>query len=521
MSLLLHALLLSLQFDGEGRGWLGLGGTMRDRRVDATELRVTLVRPGAAAATLAPPDESIIVRAGERPQVALPPPLPNGVFSAVTTNAAPPPGLPEPQAKDLLSLKLSRELSAGAAQAAITPNLAAAPAIATSAPAAPETKPEPEPRADTTPPVLAVDRSPEPAPVVVAASRAAEEPAQEEQARLDTERLAEERKEAIRREAERLEAARTEAARAEAARIEGERREAARLAQERLEAQRQAVMQQGAAKAEAARAEAARQEAERKELARREAARVEAARAEALKAEAARIEAAQAEAARAEAARLAAQRAEALRQEAARNAAAKAEAQRQEAARADAARREAEKLDAVRQAAAKAEAARAQEEKDEDARREARRRNLARILEEEAKQRDSAKFAASKPILPLSLSSARRVRLWGRADANEALVQYAEAWARKIQLNTLPDAVKQIAERKPANPMVTVAIRSDGTIESVTIVQGSGVAEVDEAIRRIVQGHAPYLPFPPELARDYDVIEVRRTWFFDVAVRLQ
>jgi outer membrane biosynthesis protein TonB len=67
---------------------------------------------------------------------------------------------------------------------------------------------------------------------------------------------------------------------------------------------------------------------------------------------------------------------------------------------------------------------------------------------------------------------------------------------------------------------VTVAIRSDGSVESVTFVMSSGVAEIDEAIRRIVQSQVPYQSFPPALAREYDVIEIRRTWYFDVAVRL-
>jgi TonB family protein len=68
--------------------------------------------------------------------------------------------------------------------------------------------------------------------------------------------------------------------------------------------------------------------------------------------------------------------------------------------------------------------------------------------------------------------------------------------------------------------VVTVAVRSDGSVESVTFVLSSGVPEVDEAIRRIVQSHQHYQAFPPALARDYDVVEIRRTWHFDVAVRL-
>lgn len=63
-------------------------------------------------------------------------------------------------------------------------------------------------------------------------------------------------------------------------------------------------------------------------------------------------------------------------------------------------------------------------------------------------------------------------------------------------------------------------MRSDGSVESVTFHVSSGVPQVDEAIRRIVHGLQPHAPFPPALAREVDVVEIRRTWFFDAAVRL-
>ena len=100
------------------------------------------------------------------------------------------------------------------------------------------------------------------------------------------------------------------------------------------------------------------------------------------------------------------------------------------------------------------------------------------------------------------------------------MVLYAEAWARKIAFNTPLDTVRDLSRQPHVDPVVTVAIRSDGSVESVTFVLSSGSPDIDEAIRRIVQGQVPYKPFSPALARDYDVIEVRRTWYFDGAVRL-
>jgi hypothetical protein len=144
---------------------------------------------------------------------------------------------------------------------------------------------------------------------------------------------------------------------------------------------------------------------------------------------------------------------------------------------------------------------------------EAARRAIGRQLDEEAARRDAA--ARQSPS-----GSGRRYRLFGRTDPNAELILYAEAWARKIQLNMTFDMVREAAKERHGDPLETVAIRSDGSVESVTFVQSSGVAAIDDAIRRIVYSQAPYQVFPPALASEYDVIEIRRTWYFDVAIRL-
>ena len=99
-------------------------------------------------------------------------------------------------------------------------------------------------------------------------------------------------------------------------------------------------------------------------------------------------------------------------------------------------------------------------------------------------------------------STVRRYRLFGRTDPDAEIILYAEAWARKIQLNMTFDMVREVAKQPHTDPLVTVAIRSDGSVESVTFVQSSGVAALDEAIRRIVDSQTPYQAFPPGLARE-------------------
>jgi len=182
---------------------------------------------------------------------------------------------------------------------------------------------------------------------------------------------------------------------------------------------------------------------------------------------------------------------------------------------------ETERQEAARRAAPGQESARPSDE-GEEAAREARRQALGRQLDEAAARREEATRPTLKPDgRPYSWGSQRRARLLGRTDPNAELVLYAEAWARKVHLNMTFDMVREAAKRPHVSPLVTVAIRRDGAVESVTFVVSSGVPEIDEAVRQIVQSQAPYLPFPPALASEFDVIEIRRTWHFDTAVRLQ
>jgi TonB family protein len=122
--------------------------------------------------------------------------------------------------------------------------------------------------------------------------------------------------------------------------------------------------------------------------------------------------------------------------------------------------------------------------------------------------------------VPLPTPGLRRRTLINRADRDPAVVMYAEGWRQKIEVNATLDGVKELPEGSFESPLVTVALRSDGTVESVTINRSSGSAAVDEAVKRIVRQQAPYGRFPPGLAEDVDVLEIRRLWTFGAAVRL-
>jgi outer membrane biosynthesis protein TonB len=97
---------------------------------------------------------------------------------------------------------------------------------------------------------------------------------------------------------------------------------------------------------------------------------------------------------------------------------------------------------------------------------------------------------------------------------------YAEGWRQKIELNASLELLNGATAGTYVNPVVTVALRRDGSVESVVFNRSSGSQDVDAAVRRIIVLLSPYTPFPADVAQDYDVIEIQRVWTFDKAVRL-
>jgi periplasmic protein TonB len=61
---------------------------------------------------------------------------------------------------------------------------------------------------------------------------------------------------------------------------------------------------------------------------------------------------------------------------------------------------------------------------------------------------------------------------------------------------------------------MTVVLRRDGTVAESMVERSSGSQVLDRAARRIVALSTPFVPFPPEIARDTDQIEISRTWKF-------
>ncbi|AKO53965.1 energy transducer TonB [Marinobacter psychrophilus] len=59
-----------------------------------------------------------------------------------------------------------------------------------------------------------------------------------------------------------------------------------------------------------------------------------------------------------------------------------------------------------------------------------------------------------------------------------------------------------------------VTLRKDGSLKEVLVMQSSGSTLLDDAAIRIVRLAAPYPPFPEEMSRNVDELEIIRTWSF-------
>ncbi len=113
---------------------------------------------------------------------------------------------------------------------------------------------------------------------------------------------------------------------------------------------------------------------------------------------------------------------------------------------------------------------------------------------------------------------ARRPRKYTIASASTRKSQdalYLDSWRKRIEsvgnLN-YPQAARQ--REIYGDLRLLVALKPDGSLNEVLILQSSSSAILDQAAIEIVNLAAPFEPFPEELLGQYDILEIIRTWRF-------
>jgi len=98
--------------------------------------------------------------------------------------------------------------------------------------------------------------------------------------------------------------------------------------------------------------------------------------------------------------------------------------------------------------------------------------------------------------------------------------RYVEEWRQRVERlgnRHYPDEAKG---RIYGSLKLAVAINADGSVERIEVSRSSGEKILDQAAVRAVRLAAPFPPFPSDIRRDTDVLDIVRTWNYTRSDRL-
>jgi protein TonB len=110
----------------------------------------------------------------------------------------------------------------------------------------------------------------------------------------------------------------------------------------------------------------------------------------------------------------------------------------------------------------------------------------------------------------------------GASASEYRFARYVEDWRVKIEKlgeANYPQAARE--QKIYGSLLLIVSIKSNGAISTIEMRRSSGNKILDEAAKNIVRMGAPYAAFPPDIAKDTDVIDISRTWRFTSSDRLE
>lgn len=92
---------------------------------------------------------------------------------------------------------------------------------------------------------------------------------------------------------------------------------------------------------------------------------------------------------------------------------------------------------------------------------------------------------------------------------------YLLAWTERVEgVGNRNYPVEARKRRLYGDLRLLVALRPDGNVAEIRVLQSSGYPLLDDAAIRIVRLSSPFEPFPPELKQKTDLLEIIRTWQF-------
>lgn len=135
---------------------------------------------------------------------------------------------------------------------------------------------------------------------------------------------------------------------------------------------------------------------------------------------------------------------------------------------------------------------------------ERRRREIASLEAQLAREKEA--YAKRPKVRQLTSVSTR--------ESFDAL--YVEAFRREVEaVGTRNFPEQALREQKFGQVRLMVALNPNGSVREIEVLKSSGHRFLDEAAIRSVRLAAPFAPFPAEMRRITDILEIIRTWRFD------
>lgn len=158
-------------------------------------------------------------------------------------------------------------------------------------------------------------------------------------------------------------------------------------------------------------------------------------------------------------------------------------------------------------------------------------RRLQQQLDEEAPETDSPVAEQTTPQdFSLAIASlqaqldiqqqayAKRPRKYTISSASTQKRQdalYLDSWRKRIEAVGNLNYPEQARDQQIYGSLrMLVALRPNGSVQEIRILQSSGQRVLDEAAIDIVRLASPFDPFPAEMRQDVDILEIIRTWRF-------
>ncbi len=92
---------------------------------------------------------------------------------------------------------------------------------------------------------------------------------------------------------------------------------------------------------------------------------------------------------------------------------------------------------------------------------------------------------------------------------------YLQSWRRRVEsVGNLNYPAEAREKQLYGDLKLLVTIRPDGSLQNVRVIASSGHKILDDAALNIVRLAAPYPPFPAEMKKSIDLLEIVRSWQF-------